>query len=465
MYWYQLRDSGVDRFQRWKNCGLIYHDFTPKFSYLALQTFARLLEGARPDGAADGRDAEWDLGPHALGRCLRGQAGRVAVIWSTSGAVEPTDPQSGPPVAVYVGAPSVRIVDIVGQEREQPTDDGIIVLRAGGAVQYLVDLPDSAEPRGAVLAGPPVRVTRGGQAALRVTVRNPYTTARKATLRVEADAPITLDKSQAEIELAPGKAEEVAFPFRAKTGKSIDRRAVVTLQLGEERYQLATDILVRQAPGDAGPVAAYTFDEQADDETVRDVSGHGNDAPLSGAKRVEGRQGGALYFDADSPGLSIADAPELDLADEVTISYWIKLDEGAGKTFRWPLTKGHKPASRNYASYLVNRDDPKRRIIKANQPRFSASLQGDPAPNRDGGPTVELTPGQWHHVAFCYSASENLLRSYVDGRRAAYQKRESRAMKVNNHPLVIGRSCRAALDDVAVYPRALTEKEIAELAR
>jgi len=205
MLWFRFHDPGTDRFYLEHNCGLCRHDFTPRPSYLAHRTVAVLLERGQPEG-------EWDVGLGALARCFRTPGERVAAIWTPEGTAT---------VSVYVGASSVRLVDIMGNEKTVPTTDGILLLTASEAMQYLRGLPDAAEARGTLLSGAAPPLVRGGKGDLTVRIRNPFAGAKrgKVTLAPGAAPGVAFSRLSAEFDV-PGNSERtLALMGRISTSR------------------------------------------------------------------------------------------------------------------------------------------------------------------------------------------------------------------------------------------------------
>ncbi len=75
----------------------------------------------------------------------------------------------------------------------------------------------------------------------------------------------------------------------------------------------------------AGLHSYYSFD----DGTARDNSGNGNDAQLQGgATIVLGMIGDAVSLDGISGSVNVRNASALNPGSQVTISFWMKADQG-----------------------------------------------------------------------------------------------------------------------------------------
>src|SRR6185503_18180835 len=91
--------------------------------------------------------------------------------------------------------------------------------------------------------------------------------------------------------------------------------------------------------GDAGaglqtpsrsPVAAYSFDA-GEGSAAEDLLGE-HDGEIEGASWFDnGRYGSALSFDGENDCVTVEDAPDLQLTEELTIEAWVK-PKGSGKS-------------------------------------------------------------------------------------------------------------------------------------
>ncbi len=433
--WFRLHDPGVDRFYGEDNYGMCYHDLTPKPAYFAHATVAALLEGAQPEGA-------WEVGPGALARCFKTRAGRVAAIWA---------PEGEAPVSVFVGKPSARLVDMMGNETTAPTRDGVLLLTARETTTFLRDLPPGAEGRGTVAALVSPTIMRGEKGTLIVKVRNPFGRPQRAVVAVAAAAPITVASGRVEVEAPANGTKEVAFMASVpRDGEAGWHPVTVTVELAGERFVRTAKVAVRSASMDAGPVGIWKLDE-GEGTVIRDSSPQGNNGTVEQPKWVEGKHGKALQFDGQHIAV-IPDSPSLNLRDEVTVAFWLKLLGGAG-TWQFPVAKyWQENLRRNYGIY-IHKD--------TLSPYFSASFENGSYLHSDIGPGRPVNDGQWHHLAATYSMFDGRLRLYVDGKMEVDRAFNEGAMLLTTDPLRIGVGTTGIIDEVRLYPRALRPEEIA----
>jgi hypothetical protein len=440
LLWFRLHDSGVDRFYSEDNYGMCHHDLTPKPAWFAHRTLARLLEGAEPDG-------EWDIGPQSLARIFRTPEGRVAALWCPSGSA---------PVSVFVGAPTVTRVDLMGREEQLATQDGVLLLEATEAVQYLTDLPAQAEGRGAIVRVETTQLVRGAEGKLVVPVRNPFGGPRpvEVNLQTEGSSLSLPEKTRTVRVPANGQAQAEFLLSCAPDAAPGWVPVQVSATVDGRTFTSTGQVAVRTALPDAGPVGYWKLDE-GQGTVIRDSSPNGNDGTVDQPQWVEGKIGTALQFDGQHIA-EIPDAPSLNLADEVTLAFWLKVLAETG-TWQFPVTKYlNENVRRNYGIYLHN---------QKLYPCFSASFEGGGYLHTDIASNVPINDGQWHHVAAGYSLFDRRVRMYVDGKMVVDRPFDEGAMLFAETPLRLGVGTVGVIDEVKVYPRALRPEEAAELAQ
>ena len=386
------------------------------------------------------------MGPRALARCFRAGTERVAAVWS---------PQDRSPVSLFVGRPEARLVDIMGNERTVRTEDGVLLLDADEAVVLLRDLPDEAEGRGTVLAGTAPALARHGQGQLTLHVRNPFPRPQSANVRVQAARGLTLAPDAFTLDVpANGQAQATLQLSTAADAEPGWHEVRATARLAGRDFSQTIPVALRSAPPDAGPVGHWKLDEGRG-TAVTDSSGNRNNGTVEAPEWVEGKTGTALRFDGRDIAV-IPDAPSLNLCDEVTLAFWIKVERDTG-TWQFPVTKYFQEnIRRNYGIYL--RPGPL-------APAFSASFEHGTYLHNDVGTAVPLNDRQWHHLAASYSMFDRRVKVYVDGRLATDQATDMGPMLLTTDPVRFGSGTVGVLDEIVVWPRALAPEEIADLAR
>jgi len=417
---------------------MCHHDLTPKPAYFAHMTVARLLEKAQPDGA-------WDVGPHALAKCFRTPSERVAAVWC---------PEGRQAVAVFVGEPTARVVDIMCNERKAPTEAGVLVLQVSEAVQFLRGLPDAAEPRRAPICSAPVELVRGGAARVALRVSNPFDAARAARVTLSGRPPVAVSDGTLELALAPRESVDAGVTVTAAPDAEPGVYSLGSfLRLGQRDLEHRVCVRVRGAIATAGPVGHWRLDEGQGQRLV-DSSGHGNHGTLRSGTWAEGKSGRGLMFDGSGEAV-VPDAASLNVRDEVTVAFWFRWLGDTG-TWQFPVAKFEGDMCRNYGIYLRPGQG---------APAFSASFEGAGFRHTDVAASVGVADGHWHHLAGTYSMFNGRVRVFVDGRLAAERGYRNGAMRLTGEPIRFGVGTHGIIDEVVVYPRALSPSEVAGLAK
>ena len=197
----------------------------------------------------------------------------------------------------------------------------------------------------------------------------------------------------------------------------------------------------------------YLFNEGST-SIISDISTYANNGTFAGTVYdttvTDGKYGKALWFDGSSNYVTIPDASSLDLPDAVTILLWIKAG-GSNGLFQDVVKKWG--ADRNYGIYLAQNNG---------QFHFSASYVGSPNSFDDIGSGWSAWDNKWHHLAAVFDGSTQRVKLYVDGdTKQEYFIGYSR-LKTNDAPLIIGGNTPGIIDDVKIYSRALSHKEIVD---
>ena len=192
-----------------------------------------------------------------------------------------------------------------------------------------------------------------------------------------------------------------------------------------------------------GLVGYWSLDEGSGstvgDSTYYNNSGTTVDSPAW----TTGRFGNAIDLVPTSQYVNINDANPLDLTQAATIELWAK--KNSNRSFQPYISKGS-----GTSEMLIDEDG------TTGEVRF-----------RWGNITIqtaaEVSAGTWHHIVGTYDGATMTL--YVDGQVEGSPVDVSFIFESNTSPLLIGRnssgnSFDGAIDDVALYNRALTPAEI-----
>lgn len=199
------------------------------------------------------------------------------------------------------------------------------------------------------------------------------------------------------------------------------------------------------------PVLHLKFGENRGD-VAYDSSPKGNDGDIEGATWVKGFLGPALDFDGGDDYVNIADADSLDITDAITIEARIKQD--TIKTYNMILTKGK--TYRLWISFSTLRPQI---YVDGAWRNFQAS--------------TSLVPyiGTWTHIAITYDSETHVMIAYLngvsDGSYTLPAGLSTYLISTDNKKLTINilgtDGFDGIIDEVRVYDRALTAREILEL--
>lgn len=197
-------------------------------------------------------------------------------------------------------------------------------------------------------------------------------------------------------------------------------------------------------------VAHYNFDKDVG-QLIRDQAGK-NTLQLTEAQLVQRDGRGFLHFDGQKSSAAAGNGRGLHLAGPMTISFWIRLQAGKDN------------------GYVISKQGFNIYVGPDRVPRFESRSAADDA-------WVTLTPkdslpvGTWSHVVAVFSPEEKIMRLYVDGKLSGELPRtDGKLGAVEGHPLELGQYVASKsqrltgdLDEIRLYRRALSAKEIAEL--
>ena len=230
---------------------------------------------------------------------------------------------------------------------------------------------------------------------------------------------------------------------------------VVTLNLCAHHSRGEAEGVAGSASQDLarGLVGHWTFDD-GKGSLARDLSGRDNHGMIrGGANWVQGRMGGALKFDGRDDFVEIPNERAFDLTGSVTISAWIQV-ESFTKPWQAIVTKGDR-------AWRLHRANETKRVGFACSD-LSRNLVGDLYGRKN------VADGEWHHVAGVLDGAR--VSIYVDGVLDAAAD-SSPNISVNDYAVLIGANAQIAgriyhglIDDVRIYDRALSGRELRALA-
>jgi hypothetical protein len=224
----------------------------------------------------------------------------------------------------------------------------------------------------------------------------------------------------------------------------------------------------------------------AGDGDALDSVGGNNGTLCGGATFGEGKDGQAFSFDGVNSFVKIPQSPGLNLADQLTISFWMKADaDNPMNTYQGLVTSDHYlvEISNGYGGRMgVNFAVRTTGNQPMNQPmdwsgsreRLLIGSSYFPQIAQVNGGGAPVTPGVWHHIACTYDGMK--LQLYIDGSPWGNPMRETGTILPMQPAgfLAIGsedgrttypnnsanRYFKGAIGDVAIFNRALSPAEI-----
>jgi len=211
---------------------------------------------------------------------------------------------------------------------------------------------------------------------------------------------------------------------------------------------------------DRGLVGYYPFNGNAKDESGN--RNHGD--PMNGPELSIDRYGNpesAFKFDGDDDFVDFGDRPNFDFGQgDFALCLWVHGSASDGGNIYWLIGKykqGNKPG---YGLGIKS---------QGNSPYAHIWDSGEGGWTDVRG-SKDLIDGQWHHVSVVYDRDANLV-IYVDGKPAAITDATEESGSVdNNQSLTIGKQAhgphwpfKGSIDDVRIYNRALSAKEVKAL--
>jgi len=198
---------------------------------------------------------------------------------------------------------------------------------------------------------------------------------------------------------------------------------------------------------------------------AHDYSPHGLHATLRPGAVIDsaGKLRGALVLNGKGGSAECPDAVALNPPRQLTLMTWFRLEKGTLNLQKILVGKGaarHAAPYYQYAITAMDRDDVSARLT------FHAAVNGTLQSCSAQDLPLDFYTG-WHHVAGTFDGKT--LRLYLNGREAAIPKTAG-TLSTFPTPLVMGAygnlprnatyGLAGALDDVAIYSRALSADEI-----
>ena len=191
------------------------------------------------------------------------------------------------------------------------------------------------------------------------------------------------------------------------------------------------------------------FDEGAGD-TVKDLSGNGNNGTIKGATWVDGKTGKALSFNGKSY-VDIPNSGSLSPDQNITVMAWVYMDKSASGEMAI-VSKGQWAAN----------DLPYELTVTAGSKIFWQMYDG--VGGHDQCSPNSPSVGEWHHIAGNYDGKTFIC--YIDGVNAMEAVYVGKLPK-NTASVAVGKRSKAEecyfngmIDEVAIFASVLSAQQV-----
>lgn len=214
-----------------------------------------------------------------------------------------------------------------------------------------------------------------------------------------------------------------------------------------------------------GLVLHLSFDANTiQGDTVKDQSLEGNDGIINGkAETVDGKFGEALEFDGtdDFVEVPLVDSITFSTGDSLTVQVWVKTDDQPPQNDG--IVGNYRPATDAVWLLSVSGDD------AAARGKMGFSLRDKGRANSAGIRSTDfLNDNEWHVLAGVRDQKAKKIRFYVDGE--LIDEVDDNTLDINSGQSIwvgehLNRFYKGLIDEVKVWNRPLTEKELEQSRR
>ena len=223
-------------------------------------------------------------------------------------------------------------------------------------------------------------------------------------------------------------------------------------------------------------VVYFTFDN-VKGKRIFDESGNRLDAAIvKDTKFVKGKYGNAVHITNDTEDcVNIPAADELEISEEITMMAWVYHEDWTQSSSQW-LDKGCYSKRRgSYGMAVFSKNDFPELELRENHSGIAMITAGRDRQGRDwqGQNTIhhKMENRKWYHIAGTHN-DEN-LKIYLDGEVISESDSRFGFAGTNDEDLRIGCAkgkpeysfAGGAIDEVAIWSRALSETEIRAVMR
>ncbi len=218
----------------------------------------------------------------------------------------------------------------------------------------------------------------------------------------------------------------------------------------------------------ANKPAGKVLDVNFDDETAKDVSGHGNDGTIVGnVEFTDGVSGKAIHIVNSEDKESAEQYVEFGLADDLrfgeddfSILFWYKGEEEK-KVEGSILANKDWDSGANQGFAIGN--------FSGGNPGIGLNYTAEGSQRKDTSRYTAATDGKWHHIAATFDR-DGLMVLYIDGKAAGSKDISEAAGKtidVDTLQLVLGADANGKypvhdsyIDELKIYRKVLKEAEL-----
>jgi len=201
-------------------------------------------------------------------------------------------------------------------------------------------------------------------------------------------------------------------------------------------------------------LVGYWNFEHTNSTHVFDNSTYGNNGTFNGGLSTSdinaGKYGYALEFDGIDDYIDLPKDGMTAGRSEVTLEFWINADEWVSTNTIWD----------EYYSNIYWQNS-----IRCNYWYTRDSSTGSTGGRNNDLSLPTLTPGEWHHLVFVYSVSQNIKAIYLDGEFNTSTSTSIDTLTSERDAARIGYACdgddfSGIIDEVRIWNRALSWEEI-----
>ncbi|HEX4054418.1 MAG TPA: LamG domain-containing protein [Tepidisphaeraceae bacterium] len=237
-----------------------------------------------------------------------------------------------------------------------------------------------------------------------------------------------------------------------------DKDLDAAIEIRDEINRVRPDVAVTAEDLKRGLILYFDFDHPQPDGKVPDLSGHGNDGAAVGVEWTpDGKHGGAARFGATGSYITVSNNGSLN-PPEFTMAAWIKT---SFKDTIWRRIFD-KETGVGYVMSMCG-------DYKAKSYEGQVDIEGGKGYVASG---VQVADGQWHQVVGVCTGDQLLL--YVDGKRVGRPSKKVDVLsnafdltiganRSNPEPSEVNASFNGTMDDVMMFNRAMTAREVAAL--